>query len=197
MLRESPRMPDHFAALAQPRRPWLDEDALKEAFHRASAAWHPDVAGSGDTVRFAAASAAYSALRDPVSRLRHLLELEAPEKLAAAQPIPPGLADLFMPMAEVRAALDAFRKKSAAATGALAGALLAEEKIVLRRRCEALLAELTAVHGDALDALRALDAAWEPRAADATERLVVLHQHFAYLGKWRAQLSEALFQLAN
>ena len=29
-------MTDHFAALAQPRRPWLDGDALKESFHRAA-----------------------------------------------------------------------------------------------------------------------------------------------------------------
>ncbi len=190
-------MLDHFAILAQPRRPWLDEDALKDAFHRASATWHPDVAGSGDAARFAAANAAYSALRDPVWRLRHLLELETPEQLTRPQIIPPELADLFMRVAECRQALDTFQKKENAAANALARALLAEERQALWERVIALNADLHAAHDAALLLLQKLDADWEPRAADAAERLVALQQCFAYLGKWRVQLRESLFKLTN
>ncbi len=188
-------MPDHFAALDQPRRPWLDADAIKELFHRASAAWHPDVAGSGDATRFAAASAAYSALRDPVSRLRHLLELEVPEQLTRPAEIPPDFADLFMRLAEFRQTLNGFQKKESAAAHGLARALLAEERHSLWQRASALKGELEAAYDASLALLRALDADWEPRAAGAAERLAALQQRFAYLSKWRAQLGESLFKL--
>jgi curved DNA-binding protein CbpA len=170
---------------------------LKDAFHRASATWHPDVAGSGDAARFAEANAAYSALRDPVWRLRHLLELEAPDQLAQSSSIPPELADLFMRVAEFRQALSAFQKKETAAASGLARALLADERRALWQRVTVLGAELDAAQDAALDLLRALDADWEPRAADAAERLAALHQRFAYLSKWRVQLGESLFQLSN
>jgi hypothetical protein len=186
-------MPDHFAALDQPRRPWIDLDALKDFFHRASATWHPDVAGSGDAVRFAEVNAAYSALRDPVWRLRHLLELEAPEELTRPQSIPPELADLFMRVAEIRRAIDAILKKESAAN-ALTRALLLEERTALWHRVIALRDDLNAAYEAGLSTLRALDAEWEPRAADAAERLAMLQQRFAYLSKWRAQLGESLFK---
>lgn len=188
-------MPDHFAALDQPRRPWIDPDALKDFFHRASAEWHPDVAGSGDAQRFAAVNAAYSALRDPVGRLRHLLELEAPEQLARTQAIPPDLAELFMRVAEIRQAIDGFFKKEGAATNALQRALLLQERMAFWHRGIALRDELDAAHEASLSMLRALDADWEPRAADAPERLAALQQRFSYLSKWRAQLGESLFKL--
>lgn len=187
-------MPDHFAILSQPRRPWLDAEALKNCFHRASAACHPDVAGSGDAAEFSAANTAYSALRDPVRRLRHLLELEAPDQLAAAAPVPPALAELFMRLAELRAALAAFHKKEAAA-GALTRAVLTEERLALGPRVLALHAELETAHDAALADLRALDAEWDARPANAPARLAALHQRFAYLSKWRAQLGEAQFKL--
>jgi len=188
-------MPDHFATLEQPRRPWLDTDALKEYFHRASAAWHPDVAGSGDASRFAAASAAYSALRDPVWRLRHLLELEAPDQLGRPQAIPPDFADLFMRLAEFRQSLNALQKRQNAAAPGLARALLMDESQAILKRAISLKAQLDAAYDASLSLLRALDADWEPRAADAAERLAALHQRFAYLSKWRAQIDESLFSL--
>jgi curved DNA-binding protein CbpA len=170
---------------------------LKESFHRASAAWHPDVAGSGDAARFAAASAAYSALRDPGSRLRHLLELDAPELLTRSAAIPPELADLFMRLAEFRQALDAFQKKENVAASGLARALLASDRQTLWQRANALHVDLAAAHDAALVQLRTLDAHWSPQAASAVEHLAALQQRFAYLSKWRAQLGESLFQLQS
>lgn len=188
-------MTDHFAALEQPRRPWIDPDVLKEAFHRASAEWHPDVAGSGDAARFAAVNAAYSALRDPVGRLRHLLELEAPEQLARPQSIPPEFADLFLRAAGFRQALDALVKKEGAASNALAKALLANERMALWQRVITLRDEIDAAYETSVAQLCALDAEWEARPADALERLAGLQQRFAYLSKWRAQIGESLFKL--
>ena len=124
-------MPDYFAILQQPRRPWLDSEALKEHFHRQTAERHPDVSGGGDGGDFASLNAAFAVLRDPASRVRHLLELEAPERLSPAQEIPPGLGDLFMRIAAFRHALDVFSKKEIAASSALARALLAGERLAL------------------------------------------------------------------
>jgi len=188
-------MTDHFAALDQPRRPWLDTEALKECFHRASATWHPDVPGSGDAARFAGANAAYSVLRDPAWRLRHLLELEAPEMLSGASEIPPEFAELFMRLAELRQALNTFQKKESAATQGLARALLIEERQSMLKRVMTLKTDLDSSYEGSLAALQALDAEWEPRAAACIERLAALQQRLAYLSKWRVQLSEALFKL--
>ena len=189
-------MNDHFDTLAQPRRPWLDADALKDAFHRAAAQHHPDVAG-GSNDPSAALNAAYAILREPAARLRHLLELEAPERLSRPQPISNALADFFMRLASLRQALDAFALKESSARSELSRALLSGEKLALLRRCTDAAAQLDAAHELSLDALRALDAEWDARPADAVERLAALHQQFAYLSKWRSQIREALFKLSS
>ena len=95
-------MPDHFATLAQPRRPWLDPEALRESFHRAAAQHHPDAAGGTDE-RFAALNTAHAILREPAARLRHLLELEAP---ALKSPGPRWCGARFSTAALLRAELE-------------------------------------------------------------------------------------------
>ena len=187
-------MPDHFAVLAQPRRPWLDPEALRESFHRAAAQHHPDAAGGGDA-RFAALNAAHTILREPATRLRHLLALEAPELLARPAQIPPALAELFMQLAGHRRALDGFLQKESAAASPLARALLAAEKSALLRTLETALAQLDAAHAAALAELRALDAAWDAHDSVALENLSSLQARFAFLTKWTAQLREDLFKL--
>ena len=188
-------MPDHFATLAQPRRPWLDPEALRESFQRAAAQHHPDAAGGGEE-RFAALNAAHTILREPATRLRHLLALEAPALLTRAAPIPPALADLFMQLAGHRRALDGFLQKHAAAASPLARALLAAEKTTLHRAHETALAQLDAFHETALAELRALDAAWAAHDPAAVENLASLQARFAFLTKWSAQLREDVFKLS-
>lgn len=188
-------MTDHFAALAQPRRPWLDAEALRESFQRAAAQQHPDAPGGGDA-RFAALNAAHTILREPATRLRHLFDLTALGRPSIAAPIPPALADLFMQLAGRRRALENFRQKHAAATSPLARALLTGEKATLHRALETALAQLTAAHATALDDLRTLDAAWPADPAVLLDDLAALQARFAFLSKWTAQLREDLFQLA-
>jgi len=183
-------MSDHFASLAQPRRPWLDPAALRESFHRAAAVAHPDA--GGDATAFAALNAAQTVLGEPASRLRHLLELEAPQLLARATPVPAELADLFMQLATVRRAAEDCRKKHAATASPLARALLAGEKVGVRATLAAAVARLAAAQEQALAELRALDAAW---ATPAWEPLADLQARLAFLAKWSGQLREDLFQL--
>lgn len=183
-------MIDHFTTLGQPRRPWLDAEVLKDTFHRLSASLHPDVPGTGDAAKFAALNAAYSILRDPAPRLRHLLELTAPEALAAAVAPPPELGDLFMEIAGLRRRLDDFFAKKNAATSPLARALLAGDEAALRRDLAAAQARLDAADSAALAEVRVLD-----EGGGQVESLMPLYHRLSYLGRWRAQIREALFSI--
>jgi len=76
-------MTDCFELLQEPRRPWLDADALKARFLKLSAAAHPDRFHGGTESeraqandRSAELNAAYNTLRETRDRLFHLLELE-------------------------------------------------------------------------------------------------------------------------
>jgi curved DNA-binding protein CbpA len=192
-------MPDHFAILQQPRRPWLDAETLKEGFHRQSAGHHPDVSGMGDDGHFAALNAAYSILREPAARLRHLLELENPDQLALPQQIPPLLADLFMRIAGFLRALDLFRQRENAASGALARALMAGDRLALSGQGEGIRSELESAWSAALADLAAMDSDWQkdPHSEQTVERVAALQSRCAYLSKWRSQIAEALFQFEN
>ncbi|MDR3403511.1 MAG: hypothetical protein P4L99_13520 [Chthoniobacter sp.] len=187
-------MPDHFAILAQPRRPWLDDEVLKEAFHRATAQQHPDVAGgSGESA--AALNAAYAVLRDPAARLRHLLDLEWPDAGPSSHSIAPEFADLFQKIAVRRQGSAALAKKMSAAQSPVARALLAGDQAAQRLALEAVLTETDAAAASALDDLRALDAHWNYRDTHTRHAVAALQQRFAFLTKWQAHLREDLFRL--
>jgi len=181
-------MTDHFALLGQERRPWLDAEAVKEAFHRRSAESHPDVPGSGDAGYFAELNAAYTVLRDPASRLRHLLELTSPEAATGQAPPPAELGDLFMRIGAMKRRLDALAAAQSAAGSPLARALLAGEEAAARRELSAVRDALDAALAAADAELRELDGRW---AGDETAELVHLYHRLAYLGRWQAQSREA------
>lgn len=201
---------DPFALLGLPRRPWLDPEQVKAAFHDLSREHHPDAAigvpnaGSGSS--FAALNEAHATLSDPRRRLGILLALEFadgfPAALAASAsapaPVPAGLADQVFPTQGFLQTLDRFlaRKTKAAAAGALARALLAREEFALREETETKLAELDVLHEAALAELRAFDAErWDARPADAVATLRGLRDRLSYLGRWTEQFRERLFQL--
>jgi curved DNA-binding protein CbpA len=69
--------PDPFAALGLPAAPGLTDDDVRAAWRRVAAASHPDRADGGDPERFAAAAAAYTALRTPFGRGEALADLRA------------------------------------------------------------------------------------------------------------------------
>lgn len=187
-------MPDHFAILAQPRRPWLDAEALKDAFHRATAQEHPDVAG-GSGENAAALNAAYAVLRDPATRLRHLLALEWPDCAASPTSIPATLADFFGRIATLRQTGAVLAKKEAAAQSPLAWALLAGDRAAHRRDLQTALAELVAAEAAAQADLRSVDAMWDRRDTTTPALLAAAQQQFSFLAKWQAQLREDLFKL--
>jgi curved DNA-binding protein CbpA len=68
---------DPFAALGLPAGPGLTDDDVRAAWRRVAAAAHPDRADGGDPARFAAAAAAYTALRTGFGRSEALADLAA------------------------------------------------------------------------------------------------------------------------
>src|SRR5947209_8387527 len=101
-------MLDYFALLNQPRRPWLDADLLQQTFLALSAEAHPDRVHNAEEAnksraqhRFTELNAAYNCLREPKTRLRHLLELEAGAKPADMQAIPPQLMNAFLEVSQL------------------------------------------------------------------------------------------------
>ena len=189
-------MTDYFALLDEPRRPWLDEERVKETFHRLSRERHPDQAdASGD---FAELNAAQATLRDPKARLRHLLALEYPH-VAVSGPadVPAPLAELLFPIHELLRKIDTFLARRVAASGALARALLAGDQYALREEAEARLTDLEGLHATLLSELQNFDAqSWDSRPADAAATLLGFYHGFSYLSRWIEQFRERLFQLS-
>lgn len=190
-------MTDYFALLGVPRRPWLDEDALKEIFHAKTLEVHPDTrAGNGETT-FAELNDAYRTLRDPRLRLGHLLKLTATGvdvPAAAGAEIPAALQRLFPIVSSATAGADAALQKLARASSALSRGLLHAEVVRTRQAVTDCLAELDELRHEALRELESLngndDDAWP------ADRLRRLQSTFAYLDRWIAQLQEKDFQLS-
>jgi hypothetical protein len=66
---------DPFRALGLTADPELGDDDVRAAWRRVAAATHPDRADGGDPAAFAAAAAAYTALRTPSGRGEELADL--------------------------------------------------------------------------------------------------------------------------
>ena len=116
-------MTDCFALLDEPRRPWLDADALKVKFHARSAEVHPDrVHNAPETERVSAQeryttlNAAFNTLREPKDRLQHLLELESGAKPGNIQSTPAELTNLFFEVGRLCRDVDFFLLEKAAPT---------------------------------------------------------------------------------
>lgn len=187
-------MIDHFATLGQPRRPWLDAEPLKETFHRLSATLHPDVPGTGDAARFAAVNTAFSVLKEPASRLRHLLELTDATGLSKVAAPAGELGGLFMRLAGIRRRLDDLLAKRSAASSPLTRALRSGDESTLRRELEIVRDALETTESAAFAEVREIDANWP--APEQSERLAGLCHRLSYLKRWRDQVGEALFTLS-
>lgn len=114
-----------FATLGLPARAGLTDDEVRAAWRRVAAATHPDRADGGEPARFAAAAAAYSALRTRSGRGEALADLD----VAAAGHAPAtglagqarlGLARLLVRVRSGRPAVLLVRLAAAAGVSALA-----------------------------------------------------------------------------
>jgi curved DNA-binding protein CbpA len=196
-------VPDYFALLKTPRRPWISPDSLKQTFFTLSAEIHPDRVHTADAAekhtankRAAELNAAYQCLREPRERLRHLLGLELGSKPSDLTQVPEDLMDLFFAIGKEFRAVDALLVEKSQATSPLLQVQLFErgqdgveklgalrQTIVVRR--DALLLEL-----------EPMNAAWEMSAARPLERLQEIWRLLSFYERWLAQIQERVVKLS-
>src|SRR5262245_8118462 len=161
-LQPFPAGSDHWAVLGLQRRLGLDRADLERRFHGLNRRLHPDYfrlrtpeEQAISLEASAAVNAAYRALRDPVSRVEYLLELEGMGLGTAGQAKPP--ADLFEEILELQEARMELRTADA------------EEAPALRARLEGAQSDLEARRAGTEIELTARFPAWDA-GDDATRR---------------------------
>ena len=189
-------MTDFFALLDQPRAPWLDLAALKDAYHRKTLLAHPDSAAPGDENDFAELNAAYQTLQDPKRRLHHLLSLEnhAP---SASQTVPAQLQDLFLDLGALKQRADSLLEKMRTTSNALSRSLLKSETTAVQNDVAAWRKKIGTLLSSANDELREINPRWSSNHDAEISALSNLYLTFAYLRRWSEQLDEIAFQFAE
>lgn len=156
---------DHWTVLGLERRLALDRADLGRRFHALNRRLHPDYfrlrSPEEQAISLeasAAVNAAYRALRDPVSRVEYLLELEGMGLGAAGQAKPP--ADLFEEILELQEA-----RMELPAAGP-------DEAPALRARLESARAEMASRRSGAEEELVARFPEWDQGDAATRRRLL-------------------------
>jgi len=199
-------MPDYFALLNEPRRPWLEPEALKIKFLALAAEAHPDKQRTGSETerlaanrRYAELNAAYQCLTEPKSRMLHLLELEQGAKPRDLQQIPDALADLFTEVAATCRSTDDFLNEKNKATSPLLRVQQFERAQEQVEQLRARQVKLTGLHDKLVEELKKLDTAWASRTGNRTDllnRLEELYRLFGYFNRWDNQIQERIVQLS-
>jgi hypothetical protein len=121
---------DPFGALGLAPDQDLNDDDVRAAWRRVAAATHPDRADAGDPAAFAAAAAAYTALRTPSGRGEALADLSERERRPRAAAAParlgafaPGALVLLTRVRRGRPLALLLRLAAAAAAGCLPAAV--------------------------------------------------------------------------
>jgi DnaJ-domain-containing protein 1 len=204
---------DSFSLLSEPRRPWLEAEALKARIVPLLAATHPDRVHGGSeaeklaaNTRHAELNAAYNTLREPRDRLLHLYELEAGEKPRDIQRIPPGTMDLFVDVGQTCRDVDEFLQRKAVATSPMLRLSLMQEGLDHLDRLQALQTRVTARRQELESALKSLNTVWETAPPEGTagrretlplETLEQTYRSMSYVARWTGQLQERLVTLAT
>jgi DnaJ-domain-containing protein 1 len=200
-------MTDNFALLKEPRRPWLDADLLKQKFLALSANLHPDKIHSASdaeknvaAVKFAELNAAYNCLREPKSRLLHLLELELGAKPNDIQAIPSALADLFAEVSMACRSADNFLAEKYKVTSPLLQVQLFERGQDWVEKLNELQRKLNELRTKLTGELKSFDAQWILAAATSRReilpKLEELYRLFGYFNRWHSQIQERVVQLS-
>jgi curved DNA-binding protein CbpA len=194
---------DYFALLAEPRRPWLDAEALKVKFHTLSAAVHPDRVHQAAAAEKLAAqqhytdlNAAYQCLREPRSRIRHLLELELGAKPSDLTEIPEDLMELFFAVGKLVREADVLVAEKHAATSPLLQVAVFERGQQTVEQLQELQQQLAARRDLLLVQLRSVDVGWESAPPRPTAELLTLWRWLSFYDRWSGQLHERVAQLS-
>ena len=205
-------MTDNFALLDEPRRPWLDPDALKVKFLSRYTEVHPDrllnsseVESISANERFSGLNTAYNCLREPKERLLHLLELELGAKPKDVQKTPADLSELFFEVGQVCRDVDTFLAEKAAVASPLLKVKMFEQAMEWADKLNVLRQKISVKRDGLAGELRTMNAAWEAatalglvarRLALPLERLEQIYRTFSYITRWTDQLQERVVQLS-
>jgi len=205
-------MKDYFATLDERRQPWLDLDLLKSKFLALSADAHPDrvhnasdAAKEGANQLFAELNAAYNCLREPKSRLQHLLELELGARPKEVQEIAAETMDLFMEVGRLCREADRFIGERARVTSPVLKVELFERAQEWADQLKKLQGKLSARRQLLEAELQPMNAIWaaappapgpERKKALPLAQLERLWRDFSYLARWSGQVQERIVKLS-
>lgn len=205
-------MKDYFALLVEPRRPWLDADALKVKFHTLSSEAHPDRVHSAfgaekqaANERYAELNAAYNCLREPKDRLRHLLELELGDKPGGIERVPEDDMELFTRVGQLCREVDNFLAERSKVTAPLLKVQMFQHGMDWMDKLQSLLQSLQVRVTELETELRSMNASWEsaPPPGEARrstslplEQLEQTYRALSYFSRWTGQLNERIIQLS-
>jgi len=185
-------MKDPFALFGMEPRPWIDPELLREAFNERAAACHPDSNPESDaTARFLELNAAYQTLRDPVSRLRFLVESRGnipPEQQKDSNFIPQELITMFAEIAPIKAALGQFLKQRSSAKSPLSLALLKHEEHKIKAAIAIIEQKLLHQWESCQSSLHTLNEHWMDRSPVSLNSANELATKMRFIQKWKASL---------
>ena len=206
-------MTDCFELLQEPRRPWLDADALKAQFLELSASTHPDrfhgapeADRNAANARSAELNAAYNTLRETRDRLFHLLELERGSPSRDIQRIPAGTMDLFVEIGQACRDADAFLAANPESESPMLRLQRMRQALTWSERLMGLQRQVNARRETLEAALRSMNAAFESAPPPGSperggqlplEALEECARAMSYVSRWTSQLQERLGHLAR
>ena len=203
-------MTDFFAVLEQLRRPWIDPELLKTKFLSFSATCHPDHLPNGTDAektfaqrQFTELNAAYQCLREPRTRLQHLLELETGRKSQQVEEIPPELMGLFLEIGQAGREVDRFLAQKNKTDSPLLQLKNFEQSQEWTERLASLQKRLLSRCDTLIEQLKQLDSEWmsnttkhSSQPAPLMQQLAEVSRLLGYFNRWSSQIQERIVQLS-
>ena len=204
-------MPDYFALLKEPRKPWLEPEAVQSKFLALSGRVHPDRVHQAPaperedaTQLFSELNAACQCLRHSKERVRHLLELERGARLELLERLPSSDADEYFELGQVCRDVDRFLIEKNASVSPLLQVRVFERAMEWRERLAIAQAALSAKIAVIESELQNLNPAWEaaPPVGDTGRAVALplselerLYRRLSYAVRWSEQLRDRVVRL--
>lgn len=196
-------MKDNYLLLKEPRRLWLEADLLKTKFFALSSEVHPDRIHNAPeseklaaTQRYSELNAAYQCLREPRSRIRHLLELELGAKPSDLTDIPDELMTLSLAVGKEFRDVDTFLAEKAKATSPMVQVQLFESGMERVDQLNNLTRNIFSLRETLLEELKSLDTVWQSGKSHQMDRLLNIWRLLSFYERWLAQIQERTVQLS-
>jgi DnaJ-domain-containing protein 1 len=205
-------MTDYFALLHEQRRPWIDPDSLKQKFFALSSANHPDhLHGASEAERQVAnqrsieINAAYACLREPKTRLLHLLELERGGKPKEIERAPAEMTELFFKVGSLLRETDNFLRDKAKVSSPLLKVKSFEKGMTWTEELQRLQQSIESRRQALFAELELMNAAWvsAPEVGNPTRssvlplnRMEEVYRQLSYFHRWIGQIHERLTELS-